>query len=155
MRTLRLVNIAASAEGLRLRRMGRRMVSRAIMGAIGAVFVLFALALIHYAGIMALEQYAHFTPLVSALIVLGVDVVFALIFGLLASRSTPDRIEQEAQAVSNQARQQIAIAAATAGAFAPVARLLGLRHMSGLVIGALATRYLAGGKPEASGRPAR
>ena len=66
----------------------------------------------------------------------------AVIFGLLAMRSTPDRIEREAIQVRDQAKQQLAIAAATASTFAPIARLMGLRHVSGLVIGALATRYL-------------
>jgi hypothetical protein len=138
MRTLGLARIAAQAEGLVLRRHARRIVVQAVMGAVAVVFVVCALA--HFAGWLALVMVV--APVYAALIVFGVDVVIAVIFGLLAMRSSPDRIEREAILVRDQAKQQLAITAATASTFAPVARLLGLRHVSGLVIGALATRYL-------------
>jgi len=140
MRTLSLARIAAQAEGLVLRRHARRIVVQAVMGVIAVVFVVCALALAHLAGWLALVKVVM--PVYAALIVLGVDIVIAAIFGLLAMRSSPDRIEREAILVRDQAKQQLAIAAATASTLAPVARLMGLRHVSGLVIGALATRYL-------------
>ena len=140
MRTLRLARIAAQAEGLVLRRHLRRIIVQAILGAIAAVFLISALAVAHFAGWLALVRVV--APVYAALIVLGVDVVIAAILGLLAMRSSPDRIEREAVMVRDQAKQQLVIAAATASTFAPVARLMGLRHVSGLVIGALATRYL-------------
>ncbi len=140
MRSLRLARIAAEAEALRLRRQIRRRIIQAIMGAVAVVFVICTLAVAHFAGWLALVQVV--TPLIAALIVLGVDVVLAAIFGFLAMRSSPDRVEREAIIVRDQAKQQLAITVATASAFAPVARLLGLRHVSGLLIGALATRYL-------------
>lgn len=140
MRSLRLARIAAQAEGLVLRRHARRIVVQAAMGAVAVVFVICALALAHFAGWLALVNVV--APVWAALIVLGVDIVIALILGLMAMRSSPDRIEREAIQVRDQARQQLAIAAATASTFAPIARVMGLRHVSGLVIGALATRYL-------------
>ena len=146
MRTLRLVNIAASAEGLRLRRMIARIKSQAIYGVIAIVFLLAAFFGLHVVGFFAL-QMIPLSPLYSALIVFGVDLVFGLILGILASRSSTDRIEMEAKQVSHQARQQLAIAAATAGTFAPIARLAGLKYVSGLAIGALTARYLAQSNP--------
>ncbi len=140
MRTLSLARIAAQAEGLVLRRHARRIIVQAVMGAIAVIFLICALAVAHFTGWLALVKVVQ--PVYAALIVLGVDVVIALIVGLLAMRSTPDRIEREAILVRDQAKQQLAIAAATASTFAPVARLMGLRHVSGLLIGALATRYL-------------
>ncbi|MBO0712307.1 MAG: hypothetical protein J2P47_13615, partial [Acetobacteraceae bacterium] len=94
----------------------------------------------HFAGFLALIKVV--APLAAALIVFGVDLLLTAIFGFLAMRSTPSRIEQEAFQVREQAKQQLAIATATATTWAPVARSLGLKHLSGLVIGALATRYL-------------
>jgi uncharacterized membrane-anchored protein YhcB (DUF1043 family) len=140
MRTLRLARIAAQAEGLVLRRHVRRRAIQAVLGLIALIFLVSALAVAHLAGWLALVRVVR--PVYAALIVLGVDVVLGVIFGLLAMRSTPDRIEREAILVRDQAKQQLAIAAATASTFAPVAKLMGLRHVSGLVIGALATRYL-------------
>jgi len=139
-RTLRLARIAAEAEGLRLRQMARRRAVQAVFGAIAVVFVICAVAVLHFAGWLALVQVV--APLYAALIVFGVDVVIAAILGFMATRSAPNRTEREAIQVRDQAKQQLAIATATAGAFAPVARMLGLRHVSGLVIGGLATRYL-------------
>jgi hypothetical protein len=140
MRALRLARIAAQAEGLVLRRHFRRVIVQAILGGVAAIFLICALALAHFAGWLALVRVV--APVWAALIVFGVDMVLGAILGLLAMRSTPDRIEREAIQVRDQAKQQLAIAAATASTFAPIARLLGLRHVSGLVIGALATRYL-------------
>ena len=140
MRTLRLARIAAEAEGLILRRHLRRVVVQAVLGAVVIIFLIAALALAHFAGWLALLRVV--APVYAALIVFGVDVVIAVILGLLAMRSSSDRIEREAIQVRDQAKQQLAIAAATAFTFAPIARIMGLRHVSGLVIGALATRYL-------------
>ena len=141
MRALRLARIAAQAEGLQLRQQLRRRIVQAVMGVIAVVFVICALAVAHFAGWLALVDVVQ--PVYAALILLAIDVVIAAVFGLLASRSSPGRVELEARQVRDQAKQQLAIAAATAGAFAPVARMLGLRHVSGLLIGALTTRYLS------------
>jgi len=140
MRTLKLARIAAEAEGLRLRRMARRRGIQVAEGVVAVTFLCFGLMAAHFAGFLALLKVV--APLAAALIVLGVDLLLTLVFGFLAMHSTPSRIEQEAFQVREQAKQQLAIATATATTWAPVARSLGLRHLSGLVIGALATRYL-------------
>jgi hypothetical protein len=143
MRTLRLISIAASAEGLALRRQARRLALQAALGAVAAVFLLCALASAHVAGYFAL-LLIPLKSLYAALILLGIDIVIMAIFAIIASsRSSPDKIEIEARQVREQARQQIALTAATAGALSPLARILGLRRVSGLVIGALAARFLA------------
>ena len=141
MRTLRLARIAAEAEGLRLRQLARRKAVQGAMVAVAVVFVICALAVAHFCGWLALVKVV--APLSAALIVLGVDLVLALIFGLLGMRSSPNRVERDAILVREQAKQQLAIATATATTWAPIARMVGLRHLSGVLIGALATRYLA------------
>ena len=142
MRTLRLVSIAASAEGLALRRQARRLAFQAAFAGVAIVFLVCTLAAAHVAGYFAL-LLIPLAPLYAALVLLGIDVVIAVVFALIALRSAPDKIEIEARQVRDQARQQIALTAATAGALAPLARILGLRRVSGLVIGALAAQYLA------------
>lgn len=123
MRLVRLAKVAASAEKLRLRRLARRQVLRAVYGAIGAVFALAMLASLHVAAGIGLAQLVG--PGWAALIVAGVDLVIAGVFGLIAASSAPDRIEREAMQVSQEARSQMAEAAAMAAIVGPVARRAG------------------------------
>ena len=74
MRALRLARIAAEAEGLRLRSSAQRAVVRAILGLVALAFLFGALIL-----------------------------VLAVLFGLIAARSSPGRIEVEALAVRRRA----------------------------------------------------
>ncbi len=143
MRTLRLARIAAEAEGLRLRAMVRRRANQAVLGVVAAVFAVCALALAHFAGWLALVMVVR--PLYAALILLGIDVVSALILGFLASRSVPNAAELEATQVRDQAKHQLVVATATAAALGPIARALGLRGLPGLIVGALANRYFSRG----------
>jgi hypothetical protein len=143
MRSLRLARIMAEAEGLRLRRLIRRTLRQAIYGVIALVFVLGALAWLHVTGYLALRE--NLKAVYAALIVVGVDVVIAGIFGLMASSSSPDRVEREALQLRNTARNQLAITTASASVLAPAARMLGFRHLSGLLLGALAGRYMGRG----------
>ena len=101
MRALRLARIAAEAEGLRLRHSAQRTVVRAILG-------LIALALLF--GALIFGQIAAWYWLrvswdrpETALILGGAELVLAVIFGLLAARSSPGRIEVEALAVRRRA----------------------------------------------------
>ena len=62
-------------------------------------------------------------------------------FGWLALKSKPSRIERDAIVVRDQAKRQLEAEAATGGALAP-SRLLAAPRPSGVVITALASRYL-------------
>ena len=94
MRSINLLKIAAEAELLRLRTMMARQVRRGIFGAVAAVFGLAVLALAEVAGWLAL--LLKFQPIVSTLILLGINLAIAAVFGVLAARSSPGHTEQEA-----------------------------------------------------------
>jgi hypothetical protein len=101
MRTLRLARIAAEAEGLRLRSGAQRTVIRAILGLVALGFLLGALVFGQIAAWYWLR--VSWDRPAAALILGGAELVLALIFGLLAARSAPGRIEVEALAVRRRA----------------------------------------------------
>ncbi len=116
-RALRLAKVAAQAEGLRLRRLAHRTAYRGIYGAVAAVFAI-------------------------ALIVALVDIVLAAIFGVLASRSTPDSVELEATRVRDTARAQLTDALTMTALIGPAMRMAGTRKITSAAVGALAARYM-------------
>jgi hypothetical protein len=105
MRTLRLAQVAAEAEGLRLRRRVRRLVIRAVLFCIAGFFLAVGIGFVH----LAIWQWLIplFGALHTALILAGGDAVIALVFAAFAARSTPDRIEVEARLVREQAIQSM------------------------------------------------
>jgi len=111
MRAVELAKVAAAAEALRLRRMVRRQGMRAVYGAVAAVFAIAVLVSLHVVGYDLLAS--HLSPVVSALIVLVVDLVIAGIFGALAMRDSPDTVETEALEVRRQAVHEMRRAVTT------------------------------------------
>jgi hypothetical protein len=101
MRSVNLLKIAAEAEVLRYRCMAARQGRRAAFGAIALVFVVAVLVLGEVAAWLAL--FWRFTAFESTLILLGVNFVIALPFGLLAARSAPSRAERQALEVRQRA----------------------------------------------------
>lgn len=87
MRSVNLLRIAAEAEVLRYRCMAARQGRRAAFGAIALLFVLAVLALGEVAAWLAL--YPRFAAIETTLILLGINLVIAIVFGLLAARSSP------------------------------------------------------------------
>jgi len=144
MRTLRLAKVAALAEGLRLRQQVRRQVMRAVLGVIAVVFLLTALAGLHAAAVAALASRMHLAY--AALIVGGVDLIIATIFGILAARNQPSQIEREALAVRDQARAEAMRMAAVGMLAKPALRMLGARKVYGLTLAALTAQFLSGRK---------
>jgi type VI protein secretion system component VasK len=134
---LRLVRVAAKAQGLALRRQIAGVVRRAILWVIAGIFALGALIVLHVIGYMALGEYAHFQPIASAAIVLGVDVLIAAIFGFLASATASDPILVEAVRVRDQSLEQARQSLTLASMVAPLTRVLSdmgiLRAALGLV----------------------
>ena len=124
MRSVNLLKIAAEAEIFRYRCMVARQGRRAAFGAVALVFVLAVLVLGEVAAWFAL--YLRFAAIPTTLILLGINLIIAVTFGLLAMRSSPSRAEREAL----QVRQQSLDAARGALSFAalvPVGNTL-LRH---------------------------
>jgi hypothetical protein len=105
MRTLRLARVAAEAEGLLLRRQMRRVVISALLACAATLFLAAALAMAHAA------FWFHFAPawgpVDAALVLFGIDVVIAAILGLLATRTPPDRIVEQARTVRDQALREM------------------------------------------------
>ena len=101
MRTLRLARIAVEAEGLRLRHGARRTAVRAVLALIALGFLLGAVVFLQVAAWYWLRQSWDLPA--AALILAGIELVLAGLLGLLATRSTPGRLEVEALAVRNRA----------------------------------------------------
>jgi 4-amino-4-deoxy-L-arabinose transferase-like glycosyltransferase len=80
-----LAKIAAEAEILRIQHMLKRQGIRAALGLVAVLFALGVLVLAHVAGWQVLRLYV--LPIYATLILLGVDLVVAAIFGILAVRS--------------------------------------------------------------------
>ena len=135
MRVVELGRIMAQAEALRLRRLTKRTINRAIFGAVAAVFAIALLAALHVAAQQALALAV--APVWATLIVAAVDVVVAGACAAVAIGSRPDRIEAEALQVRREARAQLGEAMVMSALVLPVmqragfslfARLLGRRR---------------------------
>ena len=116
MRAIELAKVAAAAEALRLRRIVRRQGMRAAYGAGAAVFGIAVFVLLHVVAYDLLLK--ALSPLISSLILLGIDLVVAAVLVTLALRDTPDEVEREALAVRKQAvieMKKSATAVAVAG----------------------------------------
>jgi hypothetical protein len=124
MRSINLLKIAAEAEVLRYRCMAARQGRRAAFGAVALVFVLAVLVLGEVAAWFAL--YLRFAAIPTTLILLGINLIIAIPFGLLAVRSTPSRAELEALQVRQQSLDA-ARGALSLAALVPVGNTL-LRH---------------------------
>ena len=74
-------------ERLRLHALTARQVRRAVFGIIAAVFGVAVLALAEVAGWQALRLKVE--PIPATLILLGINLVVAAVFGVLAARSVP------------------------------------------------------------------
>jgi cobalamin biosynthesis protein CobD/CbiB len=101
MRAVSLLRVAAEAELLRLRHMLMRQWMRAAYGLVAALFAVGVLVLINVAGWQVLQWYVQ--PVYATLILLGVNIVIAAVFALLAARSAPGHAEGEAMRIRQQA----------------------------------------------------
>ena len=101
MRSVDLLKIALEAELLRLRAMLARQGRRAAFAFAGLVFALAVLACAELAGWQGLRLWVEAIP--ATLILLGINLVIAAVFGLLAARSSPGHAEREALRVRQQA----------------------------------------------------
>jgi hypothetical protein len=116
-----LVKVAAQAEILRIQHMLKRQGVRAAYGLVAAIFAIGVLVLANVAAWQTLRLYL--SPIYASLVMLGVNLVLAALFGLLAARSSPSRDEREALAIRQralgEARNSLAL-----GALVPAAGAL-------------------------------
>ncbi len=145
MRTLDLGQAAAQAELLRLKRLARRNVIRAVFGMVAAVFLLGVLIMLHVVAYIALRPVL--TPLQGAGALLAADLVLAVIFGLLASRDTPDPIEIEARTLREQALTEMKESLAIVALVGPLARMatrtFGAKGLYGMTLAALTAKFFS------------
>jgi hypothetical protein len=123
MRPFRLARIAAEAEGVRLRGLVSRIVTRAVLAVIALLFVLGAVVFAHVAAWYWLRIGLDQTFLAAAGILGGGDLLVAVVLGFLASRSTPSRVEVEALDVRRKALQAIGSTLSLAQLVIPVLRI--------------------------------
>ena len=96
---------------------------RAAFASIAAIFALAVLALMEVTGWLGLRLRFEHIP--ATLILLGINLVIAAIFGVVAARSSPGGTEQEALRVRRQAVDAARGTLALAAAVPAVTRLLG------------------------------
>lgn len=125
MRTVRLAQVAAQAEGLVLKRMALRFGKRAAYGAVAAVFGLALLVMVHVTAWEALVGPGGITPVWSSVIVLGVDLLIAGLFALLARGTLPDLVEREAVELRNRSMFELRNTALLGLALGPAGRVAG------------------------------
>ena len=124
MRPCRLARIAAEAEGVRLRGMATRIMTRIIFAAIALFFVLGAVVFAHVAAWYGIRIGLDQSYLASAGILGGVDLVLAILLGFLATRSSPSRVEVEALDVRRKAIEGIGSALSLTQIVLPLLRLV-------------------------------
>ena len=143
MRSVRLAKVAARAETVRIRRLLSRTVKRVVFGVVAALFAVACLVLVHVLGFEALTQFAAMAPFWAALIVFGVDVVFTVIFGILAAGVVPDPIEREALALRQRSVGELRGALARDALLGSAGGLFGRRSQGlGMTLGSSLVRSL-------------
>jgi hypothetical protein len=122
MRPFRLARIAAEAEGVRLRAILTRIVTRAIFAVIALFFVLGAVTFGHVAAWYEIRVALDQSFLATAGILGGADLLVGIILLVLASRSTPSKVETEALEVRRKAIEGIGSALSLTQMVIPLVR---------------------------------
>jgi hypothetical protein len=121
MRATNLLKVAAEAEILRIQFMLKRQGIRAAFGLVALIFVLGVLVLANVAVWQVLRMYIE--PIYATLVLLGINLVIAVIFGILAARSSPSSTERDALQVRQRALRE-ARSSLALGALVPAAGVL-------------------------------
>ena len=121
MRVTNLAKVAAQAEILRIQYMLKRQGTRAAFGLVALIFAVAVLVFANIIGWQVVRLYV--SAIYASLIMFGINLVIAAIFGFLAARSTPSREEQEALDLRRQAVHEVRNSLAL-GALVPVAGTL-------------------------------
>lgn len=126
MKPIELGQDVLSAQGQILSRSALRIGRRVAYGIVAAVFLFFTAISFHGFLWAFFVDVAGLSYVKSALCVIGVDLLFVVIFGLLAARSIPDPVEIEARIRRDRKlvefKQSLAMAALTGLVFGPAGR---------------------------------
>ena len=146
MRTATLARIAAEAEALRWRRRASKIAYRVAYGLVALVFVLAVIAGLQVTGYLALRIWLApntWAPVFAALIVMGVDLLIAALFGVMASRGTgTDQVQIEALEVRREAVREMGDVLTTFAVLRPLLRILPKRGLYGLMLATLTARFI-------------
>lgn len=123
MRAVRLAHVAVEAEAIRWKSMATRLAMRIVYALIAAFFVIGVLVFAHLAAWYWLLTLFQQNFYVTACILGGVDLLVAVTFAFLASRSGPSRQEREALEVRKRAVQSIATAFSISQLAIPMLRM--------------------------------
>jgi hypothetical protein len=124
MRSVNLLRIAAEAELLRQQAMLARYLRRAAFGLAALVFAVGVLVTVEVAGWQALRLYL--SAMAATLVLLGVNLVFAVVLSVPALRSQPTAQEKEALRIRRQALDGARAALTLTAVLPAVPRLLRL-----------------------------
>jgi hypothetical protein len=144
MRLISLLRLAAQAESLRWRRMGRGYAIQAALGAGAAAFALMLLVMLHVAALIWLAEGRNGVS--AALIIAFVDLVILAVLGWLAARHAEDPVAVEAERVRNDALRQVGDQTARVAMLAPLLRSQSAKKglvgaaLTAAVVGLLARR---------------
>jgi hypothetical protein len=100
-----MVKIAVDAEVIRLKAMAKRQGTRVAFGTVAAIFALGVLVLLNILIWQLLCFYMQ--PIYATLILLAINLVITVIFGVLAMRSTPSQTEQQALEIRQRAVREL------------------------------------------------
>jgi apolipoprotein N-acyltransferase len=103
MRPYRLVRIATEAEFVRLRGIAIRTGTRVVFAAGATIFAIGAVVFGHLAAWYWIRVSLGESGWLTAVILGAMDLLLAVVAGILASRSRPSRVEQDALQVRRQA----------------------------------------------------
>jgi len=122
MKSFELARIALEAETLRLRRMFKRTTTRLVLAIVAVPFLLamlafFELALWSYVASQLIAPFA-------ALILAGVNILFAVVLLLMAALSSDSRVEIEALKVRQRALEDVTRQLTIASMVWPATRFL-------------------------------
>ena len=123
MRSFRLAQVAAQAEGLRLRRRVRKIIMQVVLAIVALPFLLAALGFFEatYFNVMM----ANFRPWSAALIVAGTNLLLALLLLIVAAMGgSEDRVSLEALQVRQRALESARRSLTLASVAAPVTQFL-------------------------------
>jgi hypothetical protein len=142
MRAVTLARTAADAEVLLIRREISTAIRRAAYAAVGAVFGVGVLVLLHVLAYVEIRiQFAWGTPPVAVLIVLAFDLVVMLVF-LLMARSGADPVADELRTLRDQCLGEMKRSLGSAAALTAARRYLGRKQIYGVALAMLTARFL-------------
>lgn len=124
MRLFRLLQVALQAELLRWRSTATRIAMRVAFASIALLFLVAFVAFVHLVVWIWLRATLGFGAYAAAGIMAGGDLLVAILFGMMAMRSTPNRVELEAMEVRRRAMFSFASAFRIGQVVIPLLRIL-------------------------------